>query len=67
VSLESRAAISSLRLDGQKQDAFFAPVELCSAGFAESDQRLYVTVAHLLGDVRIERDAASQESARPWD
>jgi predicted membrane protein len=60
VSLESRAAISSVRLDGTKQDGFFVPVTLKTDGYEGAGRRLEVEVVHLLGDVRVERgDLAS--------
>jgi hypothetical protein len=55
VSLESRAAISSVRLDASKKDGFFVPIVLRTEGYDGADRRLELKVVHLLGDVRVQR------------
>lgn len=55
VSVNSRAALGTLRLDGRKRDASFALVHVQTDDYRSAAHRLDVHVVHLLGDVTIER------------
>jgi len=59
VSVASRAALGTLRLDGREREASFALVHAQTDDFETAGHRLDVHVVHLLGDVTIERAAGS--------
>jgi len=58
VSVNSRAALGTLRLDGRKRDASFALIHVQTDDYGTAAHRLDLHVVHLLGDVTIERAGA---------